>query len=220
MKHFQVTISVAAVLAAFVVACSSESGSGSSSGSGSGSGSGSSKCGATFTTSNTTCSQAQLDDYDHCRTDQCGSEIDSCKPTCQSQTDCINACACGDTACIGKCVPSADCKTCLQGAAKCMVGKCPAPACLSDKPTGGGSGSDAGTHTSTGADAGTGGGTGTGTGDSGTATSGGSCADLAVCCTAIPSSDFDHDTCNYTVSKGVESTCSSELKYYRDQGKC
>lgn len=217
-KRVSIAASVAVVFSVFVMACSSDNAA-SSGGSGSGSSGGSSKCGATYTTSNTTCSQAQLDDYDHCKTDQCGSEIEACKPTCQSQTDCVNACACGDTACIGKCTPSADCKTCLQGAAKCMVGKCPAPSCLSTKPagsTGSGGGGGAGD-----AGSGTGGGTGTGTGagDAGS-TSGGTCTDLAACCTQIPSSDSDKDVCNYTVDKGVESTCSSELKYYRSHGKC
>jgi hypothetical protein len=205
-----------AVVSAAVVACSSTTAEPSSSASST------SKCGPTYTTDNTTCSQPDLDAYNACPTEHCSSEIGACKASCTDHTACVEACACGDTTCISKCTPAGDCMTCLQTAAKCVVSSCKAPACLAKKPDGTSSGgsSSGGTSSSGGSSSGgsSSGGSSSGgssSGGSSSGSTGGACEQLATCCQMIPTSDSDHDVCNYTVSKDVDSTCASELDYYQ-----
>jgi hypothetical protein len=213
----------ALVVGLVAVACSS------SSGGGAGSSSSASKCPASYTTSNTSCSQADLDAYAACPHQQCGDQLDACKGACQAQVDCVSACACDDTACRTKCVASDDCKTCMVGAAKCTVQKCPQPACMKGASSGGTSSGASGGTSSGGTSSGSSGGTSSGGTSSGGTTDGGTssgssggttaCTDLQTCCNKIPASDSDKTLCNDTVANDPAS-CASELAYYQGAGKC
>jgi hypothetical protein len=88
--------------------------------------------------------------YSDCVLEKCESKYTECYGAnwktgtfagpCGSYMTCINACACDDVACYGKCAqPTRECSTCLQGATSC-ASSCTAPACASAGTSSGGGG--------------------------------------------------------------------------------
>jgi hypothetical protein len=164
---------------------------------------GMSKCGSSGGMSTNTCTQAEVDTYNNCNFSMCDAEYQaalgsgyktgSYSGACGTYLTCVNACACGDTACQQKCgLPDSACQTALGNASTCSQTKCPQPACFK-------SGTDAGT--------------------SGTSGSSGSvahtCADFASCCAA--KSGSDQTTCQqvYDAIKGSgDASCNAAFSSY------
>lgn len=181
----------AMVMGLAVVACGSDDSEGSGGSSGS--------C------SNSVTGNDDCPEYVSCAENKCKAEYKQCLgdnfmsadfsgSPCESYMTCVLGCDC-DQSCLSNCYANmpADCKNCMTGPlTSCVSSNCSAELQQC-----------------------------AGTGGTGGSSSGGTCADLAACCSSLSGSDQTQCQSTYdSVKAGGDAACGTLLQTYQASGKC